>query len=116
MPPGTGDAQLTMSQRVLWLGLLSYLTPQDIALLDARKGLNMFKKVNVPFSIVENMSTFICPNAQAYDIFGTGGAEQEALRLGVDFLGGIPLHRDIRTTSDEGTLIVNLPTAFTVNP
>ena len=108
MPPGTGDAQLTMSQRVPLAGAVIVSTPQDIALLDARKGLNMFKKVNVPvLGIVENMSTFICPKCgEPTDIFGTGGAEQEALRLGVDFLGGIPLHRDIRTTSDEGTPIV----------
>ena len=108
MPPGTGDAQLTMSQRVPLAGAVIVSTPQDIALLDARKGLNMFKKVNVPvLGIVENMSTFICPNCGTpTDIFGTGGAEQEALRLGVDFLGGIPLHKDIRTTSDDGTPIV----------
>ncbi len=108
MPPGTGDAQLTMSQRVPLAGAVIVSTPQDIALLDARKGLNMFKKVNVPvLGIVENMSTFICPKCgEPTDIFGTGGAEQEALRLGVDFLGGIPLHRDIRTTSDDGTPIV----------
>ena len=108
MPPGTGDAQLTMSQRVPLAGAVIVSTPQDIALLDARKGLNMFKKVNVPvLGIVENMSTFICPNCGTpTDIFGAGGAEQEALRLGVDFLGGIPLHKDIRTTSDDGTPIV----------
>ena len=108
MPPGTGDAQLTMSQRVPLAGAVIVSTPQDIALLDARKGLNMFKKVNVPvLGIVENMSTFICPKCgEPTDIFGTGGAEQEALRLGVDFLGGIPLHKDIRTTSDDGTPIV----------
>ena len=108
MPPGTGDAQLTMSQRVPLAGAVIVSTPQDIALLDARKGLNMFKKVNVPvLGIVENMSTFICPNCGTpTDIFGAGGAEQEASRLGVDFLGGIPLHKDIRTTSDDGTPIV----------
>ena len=108
MPPGTGDAQLTMSQRVPLAGAVIVSTPQDIALLDARKGLNMFKKVNVPvLGIVENMSTFICPKCgEPTDIFGTGGAEQEALRLGVEFLGGIPLHKDIRTTSDDGTPIV----------
>ena len=108
MPPGTGDAQLTMSQRVPLAGAVIVSTPQDIALLDARKGLNMFKKVNVPvLGIVENMSTFICPKCgEPTEIFGTGGAKQEALRLGVDFLGGIPLHKDIRTTSDDGTPIV----------
>ena len=108
MPPGTGDAQLTMSQRVPLAGAVIVSTPQDIALLDARKGLNMFKKVNVPvLGIVENMSIFICPKCgEPTEIFGTGGAKQEALRLGVDFLGGIPLHKDIRTTSDDGTPIV----------
>ena len=108
MPPGTGDAQLTMSQRVPLAGAVIVSTPQDIALLDARKGLNMFKKVNVPvLGIVENMSIFICPKCgEPTDIFGSGGAKQEALRLGVDFLGGIPLHKDIRTTSDDGTPIV----------
>ena len=107
MPPRTGDAQLTMSQRVPLAGCYR-INPSGYALLDARKGLNMFKKVNVPvLGIVENMSTFICPKCgEPTDIFGTGGAEQEALRLGVDFLGGIPLHKDIRTTSDDGTPIV----------
>jgi len=108
MPPGTGDAQLTMSQRVPLAGAVIVSTPQDIALLDARKGLNMFKKVNVPvLGIVENMSTFVCPKCgEPSDIFGSGGAKQEALRLGVDFLGGVPLHMDIRITSDEGKPIV----------
>ena len=108
MPPGTGDAQLTMSQRVPLAGAVIVSTPQDIALLDARKGLNMFKKVNVPvLGIVENMSTFVCPKCgEPSDIFGSGGAKQEALRLGVDFLGGIPLHMDIRITSDEGKPVV----------
>ena len=108
MPPGTGDAQLTMSQRVPLAGAVIVSTPQDIALLDARKGLNMFKKVNVPvLGIVENMSTFVCPKCgEPSDIFGSGGAKQEALRLGVDFLGGVPLHMDIRITSDEGKPVV----------
>ncbi len=108
MPPGTGDAQLTMSQRVPLAGAVIISTPQDIALLDARKGLNMFRKVDVPvLGIIENMSTFICPNCGSQnDIFGHGGARKEADNLGVDFLGEIPLHIDIRQTSDAGTPIV----------
>lgn len=108
MPPGTGDAQLTMSQRVPLAGAVIVSTPQDIALLDARKGLNMFRKVNVPvLGIVENMSTFICPNCgEASDIFGHGGAKQEAEKLDVAFLGEVPLHMDIRKSSDGGIPIV----------
>ncbi|MEM7173175.1 MAG: iron-sulfur cluster carrier protein ApbC [Pseudomonadota bacterium] len=108
MPPGTGDAQLTMAQQVPLTGAVIVSTPQDIALLDARKGLNMFRKVDVPvMGIVENMSIFICPNCgHGTEIFGHGGARQEAERLGVDFLGEVPLHIDIRTTSDEGRPIV----------
>lgn len=108
MPPGTGDAQLTMAQRVPLAGAVIVSTPQDIALLDARKGLNMFRKVDVPvLGIVENMSTFICPNCgHQTDIFGHGGARAEAERLGCDFLGEIPLHMSIRETSDSGKPIV----------
>jgi ATP-binding protein involved in chromosome partitioning len=108
MPPGTGDAQLTMAQRVPLAGAVIVSTPQDIALLDARKGLNMFRKVDVPvLGIVENMSTFICPNCgHQTDIFGHGGARAEAERLGCDFLGEIPLHMAIRETSDLGKPIV----------
>jgi len=108
MPPGTGDAQLTMSQRVPLAGAVIVSTPQDIALLDARKGLNMFRKVDVPvLGIIENMSTFICPHCGGQsDIFGHGGARAEAAALGVDFLGEVPLHMEIRKTSDAGTPIV----------
>ena len=108
MPPGTGDAQLTMSQRVPLAGAVIVSTPQDIALLDARKGLNMFRKVDVPvLGIIENMSYFLCPNCGARsDIFGHGGARDEAERIGVDFLGEVPLHMDIRKTSDAGNPIV----------
>ena len=104
MPPGTGDAQLTMAQQVPLAGAVIVSTPQDIALLDARKGLNMFRKVDVPvLGIVENMSYFLCPNCgHQADIFGHGGARTEAERLGVEFLGEIPLHLDIRETSDSG--------------
>lgn len=105
MPPGTGDAQLTMSQQVPLAGAVIVSTPQDIALIDARKGLNMFKKVEVPIlGLIENMSTFICPKCgEQSDIFGHGGARSEADRLGVPFLGEIPLHMEIRTNSDGGT-------------
>lgn len=107
MPPGTGDAQLTMAQRVPLTGAVIVSTPQDIALLDARKGLNMFRKVDVPvFGIVENMSYFLCPdNGKRYDIFGHGGARKEADRMGVDFLGEVPIEIDIREMSDKGTPI-----------
>lgn len=108
MPPGTGDAQLTMAQQVPLAGAVIVSTPQDIALIDARKGLNMFRKVEVPIlGIIENMSMFICPKCgERSDIFGHGGAEEEASKLGVPFLGGVPLHIDIRTNSDGGTPIV----------
>ncbi len=107
MPPGTGDAQLTMAQRVPLAGAVIVSTPQDIALLDARKGINMFKKVEVPLlGIVENMSTFVCPNCNHEShIFGHGGAKAEAEKIGVDCLGEVPLHIAIRETSDAGTPI-----------
>jgi ATP-binding protein involved in chromosome partitioning len=108
MPPGTGDAQLTLAQRVALSGAVIVSTPQDIALIDARKGLNMFRKVAVPvLGIVENMSYFVCPKCgERSEIFGHGGAHVEADKLGVPFLGEIPLHLDIRTTSDSGCPIV----------
>jgi ATP-binding protein involved in chromosome partitioning len=108
MPPGTGDVQLTMAQQVPLSGAIIVSTPQDLALIDARKGLNMFRKVDVPvLGIVENMSYFVCPKCgERSDVFGHGGAEAEAHKLGVAFLGGIPLHMDIRITSDEGRPIV----------
>jgi ATP-binding protein involved in chromosome partitioning len=104
MPPGTGDAQLTMAQQVALAGAVIVSTPQDIALIDARKGLNMFTKVNVPvLGIIENMSYFLCPHCgERSDIFSHGGARQEAERLGTDFLGEVPLDMAIRETSDEG--------------
>ena len=103
MPPGTGDAQLTMAQQVPLAGAVIVSTPQDLALIDARKGLNMFKKVDVPLlGIVENMSYFIAPDTgKRYDIFGHGGAKREAERLGVTFLGEVPLEMGIRETSDD---------------
>lgn len=108
MPPGTGDAQLTMAQQVPLSGAVIVSTPQDLALIDARKGLNMFKKTEVPLlGIVENMSYFIAPDTgRRYDIFGHGGARSEAMRLGVPFLGEVPLTMDLREKSDAGTPIV----------
>jgi ATP-binding protein involved in chromosome partitioning len=108
MPPGTGDAQLTMAQQVPLAGAVIVSTPQDLALIDARKGLNMFKKVDVPLlGIVENMSYFIAPDTgKRYDIFGHGGAKREAERLGVTFLGQVPLQMEIRETSDTGAPVV----------
>lgn len=105
MPPGTGDVQLTMAQQVPMSGAVIVSTPQDLALIDARKGLNMFRKVDVPvFGIVENMSYFVAPDTgKRYDIFGHGGAKREAEKLGLKFLGGVPLHMDIRELSDAGT-------------
>jgi ATP-binding protein involved in chromosome partitioning len=108
MPPGTGDAQLTMAQQVPLAGAVIVSTPQDLALIDARKGLNMFNKVEVPvLGLVENMSYFIAPDTgNRYDIFGHGGARKEAERIGVPFLGEVPLTMDIRETSDAGTPVV----------
>ena len=108
MPPGTGDAQLTMAQQVPLAGAVIVSTPQDLALIDARKGLTMFRKVEVPvLGIVENMSYFIAPDTgNRYDIFGHGGARKEAERIGVPFLGEVPLTMTIRETSDEGTPVV----------
>jgi len=108
LPPGTGDTQLTMSQNVPLAGAVIVSTPQDIALLDAKKGLNMFRKVDVPvLGIIENMSYFSCPNCgHRSDIFAHGGARREAERFGVDFLGEIPLDIAIRETSDDGNPIV----------
>ena len=104
MPPGTGDAQLTMAQKVPLSGAIIVSTPQDIALLDARKGVEMFRKVTVPIvGMIENMSTHVCSNCGHEDhIFGHDGARLEAEAMGVDFLGAIPLLRDIRLASDAG--------------
>src|SRR6478736_9162785 len=108
MPPGTGDAQLTMAQQVPLAGAVIVSTPQDLALIDARKGLAMFRKVDVPLlGVVENMSYFIAPDTGArYDIFGHGGARAEAERIGVPFLGEVPLTINIREASDAGTPLV----------
>jgi ATP-binding protein involved in chromosome partitioning len=108
MPPGTGDAQLTMAQQVPLAGAVIVSTPQDLALIDARKGLAMFQRVDVPvLGIVENMSYFACPHCgEVTEIFGHGGAEHEAARIGVPFLGAVPLNMRIRELSDAGTPIV----------
>ena len=108
MPPGTGDIQITLSQKLNLDGSVIVSTPQDIALIDAVKGVNMFRRVHIPIlGIVENMSYYICPNCGTRaDIFGHAGAQAAAAELGVPFLGEIPLHIDIRTTSDQGTPIV----------
>jgi ATP-binding protein involved in chromosome partitioning len=108
MPPGTGDAQLTMAQQVPLKGAVIVSTPQDLALIDARRGIAMFRRVNVPvLGIVENMSYFQCPECGTRsDIFGHGGARHEAERLGVPFLGEVPLHMTIREKSDAGLPVV----------
>ncbi|WP_284944197.1 Mrp/NBP35 family ATP-binding protein [Acidisoma cladoniae] len=108
LPPGTGDIQLTLSQRVKVTGAVIVSTPQDIALIDARRAVRMFEKVEIPiFGVIENMSVFCCPNCgHRSEIFGHGGARLEATRLGQTFLGEIPLLLDVRHMSDAGTPIV----------
>ncbi len=108
MPPGTGDAQLTMAQQVPLRGAVIVSTPQDLALIDARRGIAMFKRVDVPvLGLVENMSYFLCPSCGTRsDIFSHGGARKEAARLGVPFLGEVPLHMAIRENSDAGLPVV----------
>jgi ATP-binding protein involved in chromosome partitioning len=108
MPPGTGDAQLTISQRLPLAGAVIVSTPQDVALIDARRGVRMFEKVNVPvLGLIENMSYFCCPNCNhRAEIFGHGGARAEAARMGVEFLGELPLKLEIRELADAGTPIV----------
>jgi ATP-binding protein involved in chromosome partitioning len=108
MPPGTGDAQLTMAQKVSLTGAVIVSTPQDVALIDARRGVRMFEKTRVPvLGIVENMSFYCCPNCgHRADLFGHGGARAEADKLGIPFLGEVPLLLDIRTASDAGAPIV----------
>jgi ATP-binding protein involved in chromosome partitioning len=108
MPPGTGDAQLTLAQQVPLAGAVIVSTPQDLALIDARRGIAMFRKVDVPvLGVVENMSYFLCPHCgERTDIFTHGGAKKEAERLGVPFLGEVPLVVEIRETSDAGLPIV----------
>ena len=108
MPPGTGDAQLTLAQSVPLAGAIIVSTPQDLALIDARRGIAMFQQVHVPLiGVVENMSYFLCPHCGGRsDLFGHGGARHEAEKLGVPFLGEAPLHMSIRETSDAGRPVV----------
>ena len=108
MPPGTGDILITLSQRIDFAGIVIVSTPQDIALIDAIKGVNMFKKTGTPIlGIIENMSYFICPHCgKQSDIFGSHGAQKTAENMGETFLGAIPLEMAIRETSDNGTPIV----------
>jgi ATP-binding protein involved in chromosome partitioning len=109
LPPGTGDTQLTLTQSVPLSGAVIVSTPQDIALLDARKGIDMFRKTDIPIlGIIENMSTYVCPKCGHEDhIFGHGGARKEAETLGVEFLGEVPLDISIRLAGDEGEPIVS---------
>jgi len=108
MPPGTGDIQITLSQKIDFSGAVIVSTPQDIALIDAIKGINLFNKINVPvLGIIENMSYYICEKCgHRADIFGHAGAAQTAEKYGIDFLGEIPLHYNIRVNADNGTPIV----------
>ena len=108
MPPGTGDVQLTMVQQAPLSGAIIVSTPQDLALIDTRKGLAMFRQVGVPIlGIIENMSSFMCPHCgETSEIFGHGGAEETASELNCDFLGAVPLHMSLRETGDAGTPIV----------
>ena len=108
MPPGTGDAQLTMAQKVPMAGAVIVSTPQEIALIDARRGLAMFERTKVPvLGIIENMSYFAVPGSdEKHYIFGHGGARDTATKLGCDFLGEIPIYTEIRETADAGTPIV----------
>ena len=104
LPPGTGDIQLTIMQTVALDGAVIVTTPQEVALIDARKAVSMFQKLNVPIlGIVENMSHFVCPNdGNLYHIFGKGGGEREARRLNVPLLGQIPIELAVRESGDEG--------------
>jgi ATP-binding protein involved in chromosome partitioning len=108
MPPGTGDTQLTMAQNVPLAGAVIVSTPQDLALIDARRGIAMFNQVKVPLlGVVENMSYFVCPHCGGRtDVFSHGGARKEAEKLGVPFLGEVPLDIAIRINSDEGRPVI----------
>lgn len=108
MPPGTGDIQITMSQKIDFTGAVIVSTPQDVALIDAVKGINLFQKIGVPvLGIIENMSYYICEKCgHRAEIFGHAGAEETAKRYGLDFLGEIPLHYNIRLNGDNGTPIL----------
>ena len=112
LPPGTGDVQLTLAQKVKLTGAVIVTTPQDLALLDADKGAAMFRQVNAPvLGIVENMSTFLCPHCEEEtDIFGSGGGAREALKLKVPFLGKVPIESIVRESGDDGIpVVINAP-------
>ncbi len=113
MPPGTGDAQLTLAQKISVDGAVIVSTPQDLALADARRGVEMFNKTGVPIlGLIENMSTHICSNCGHEEhIFGHGGAKEEAQKLGVPFLGEVPLSMSIRQKADAGEAF-DLPDAI----
>jgi ATP-binding protein involved in chromosome partitioning len=104
LPPGTGDVQITLAQKVLMTGALVVSTPQDVALIDAHKAIDMFQKVRIPvLGLIENMAMYVCPNCGHEDhIFGEGGVKAEAARMKIPFLGEIPLAREVRTAGDEG--------------
>jgi ATP-binding protein involved in chromosome partitioning len=104
LPPGTGDAQLTLGQAVPIAGAIIVSTPQDVALMDSKKGLNMFRQIQIPIlGIIENMSYFIAPDTgKRYEIFGHGGAKEAAEQLQINFLGQIPLQSNIREGGDKG--------------
>ncbi len=108
MPPGTGDAQLTLAQATPLAGAVIVSTPQDLALIDARRAVTMFRRVEVPIlGVVENMATFVCPHCGGTShIFGHGGARHEAETMGVPFLGEVPLNMTIRESSDAGRPVV----------
>jgi ATP-binding protein involved in chromosome partitioning len=118
LPPGTGDIQLTVVQTIPLTGAVIVTTPQEVALIDARKAVSMFAKTNVPIlGILENMSCFTAPDGTRHEIFGSGGGEREASRLGVPFLGSLPLDPELRIAADGGTpLVVVTPSSPTVAP
>jgi len=118
MPPGTGDIALTLSQILPPTGAVIVCTPQDVALLDAVKAINMFREVRIPVvGVVENMSYFLCPdNGKRYDIFGTGGARRRAEEMGVPFLGGVPINIQIRVNGDEGKTSANFDDPDSAEP
>ncbi len=118
LPPGTGDIQLTVVQTIPLTGAVIVTTPQEVALIDARKAVSMFQKTNVPIlGILENMSGFTAPDGTRHDIFGSGGGEREAQRLGVPFLGRLPIDPAFRMASDSGTpLVVSDPESASVGP
>jgi ATP-binding protein involved in chromosome partitioning len=121
LPPGTGDIQLTIVQTVGLMGAVIVTTPQEVALIDARKAVTMFRKTNVPIlGIIENMAGFIAPDGSRHEIFGSGGGAREAERLQVPFLGSLPLDPAVGIAADSGFPIVlkdpKNPTSEKINP